>query len=132
MTNPMRLGRDTGSLVNHVLSAGSPVMPAIGMGATILSWTDRHAGTVVGILTRRDGSLLGVRVQEDTATRVDRNGMSEAQAYDYTPNPEGHVWTFRRHNGAWRECHANGRVMAKGSGMGLALGRRERYYDFSF
>ena len=50
----LRLGTETGSLVNHVWSRTRPVGPedvCEGMGATFLSWTDRHAATVHAVWT---------------------------------------------------------------------------------
>jgi hypothetical protein len=35
-------------------------------------------------------------VQEDDARRIDRNGLSEQQVYEYTPNPNGHRRIFRK------------------------------------
>lgn len=43
----MKLGRETGSLINHLLSHSKEPAPAVGMGATILGWSDRHPATVV-------------------------------------------------------------------------------------
>ena len=128
----MKLGSETGSLVNHLESRmviGAPE-PEVGMGATMLGWTDRYPGTVIAW----DGKVL--TVQGDTATRTDSNGMSESQEYDYTPDPSGSLTRFKRdRQGMWREVHTSekGRlVFCEGGGNGLILGRREKYYDFSF
>ena len=92
-----------------------------GDGATLLMWSDRHAGTIVSAQEKR------VYWQRDEATRTDANGMSEMQSYDYTPNrlatPE--VFTLR----------ANGTWVRKGEGFRtgtrLVPGRHE-YHDYSF
>src|SRR3990170_3661606 len=80
----MKLGRDTGSLTNYLMSGikGQP-KPEVGMGATMLSWTDRTAATIVEVLK---GSKVIV-IQEDHATRIDKNGMSDCQDYEYSPDP---------------------------------------------
>ena len=119
----MRLGSQTGSLVNHLMSGhvGGPV-PVIGMGATILCWTDRHAATVV----RVSPSGKTVWVQQDHAKRTDDNGMSEVQSYEYTPNPEAPMKMFRLGKHGWREAGS------RGKGNGLALDVRRQYHDFSF
>jgi hypothetical protein len=119
----MKAGTETGSLVNHLYSRTIPSdEPVIGMAATILGWTDRHPGTVVEI--KRTAKTATIFVQADHAKRVDDNGMSEAQEYVYSRNPNGPIYTFRRQpNGSWRE---------KGKGSCCILGRREMYYDFSF
>ena len=127
----MRLGTQTGSLTNHLLSrmVGDQPVPTVGMGATILAWTDRHAATIIAV----DGER--VTVQEDIAKRADKNGMSESQAYTFEPNQTGRVVMFRRRaNGMWQEVRKNettGR-WNKVDGYGLRIGDREEYYDFSF
>lgn len=114
----MKLGAATGSLVNYVYSRAQTPEPAVGIGATILMWTDRRAATIVKV-TRTQ-----VHVQEDVSTRTDGNGMSESQAYSYAPDPDAPVRIFRRtKNGAYRAPHR---------GNGLLIGTRETYHDFSF
>lgn len=124
----LKAGTETGSLMNHLFSREVGVEPAIGMGATLLHWTDRDPATVVAW----DGKLL--TVQEDSYKRVDKNGMSESQEYEYTPNPQGSLSHFKRDkNGGWFQVIKNpetGRFNKRGGG--LRLGERERYYDFSF
>jgi hypothetical protein len=127
----MKLGTQTGSMTNHIYSRmviGQPE-PEIGMGVTILSWTDRHAATIVHV-----GSKLVV-VQEDKATRTDKNGMSECQEYTYERNPNGPRYTFRREkNGYWTEVCWNPETnrWRKTNGHGLRIGERNEYRDFSF
>jgi len=111
----MKAGVETGSAINHFLSAQGDVKVEVGMGATILMWTDRRAGTVVKITPTQ------IHVQADTETRTDSNGRSESQRYEYSPNPNGTVYVFRRTKRGMR-CH----------GMGVSFGRREAYRDFSF
>lgn len=127
----MKLGSQTGSVTNHLYSRmilGAPE-PTIGMAATILGWTDRNPGTVIGW----DGKV--VSVQEDSAKRTDSNGFSESQSYDYTPNPQGSITNFRLDPRGWREVtmSTSGRwKLEQGGGQGLILGRREKYRDPSF
>ena len=113
----MKLGTETNSLNNWLLSGtkGQP-KPEVGMGATILMWTDRHACTIVKV-TRTQ-----VHVQEDKAIRTDNLGMSDFQSYRYERNPEAGVLIFRlRKNGAY-----------KGPGGQLRIGQRDAYHDYSF
>lgn len=114
----------TGSFINLVQGNSRQQEPEVGMGATILMWTDRHAATV----TEVSKSGKRIVVQEDTARRTDSNGMSDMQSYEFTPNPEGAKRAFTlRKNGAWvRE----GEPM-KG-GQRVAIGYRDHYYDYSF
>mgnify|MGYP001567304673 CR=1 FL=1 len=98
--------------------------PLVGMGATILFWTDRKAATIVAVSA--DGKR--VSVQEDRATRTDKNGMSEAQAYAYEPNLEATILVFT--------LRKNGRYIQQGaamtSGLCLGIGFRDAYHDYSF
>ena len=120
----MKLGRDTGSLINHVMSLTAAPLPKVGDGATILGWTDRYPATVISVSEKE------IRVQEDFAYRTDKNGMSECQEYEYIPNPDGAITVVKRvgrgkAKGEWR---VNGLT---GSNS-VVFGYREKYYDFSF
>lgn len=131
----MKLGTQTGSLTNHILSRaviGQPD-PIEGMGVTILAWTDRHAGTIINVSKRTSGTVVYVR--EDKATRIDDNGMSECQTYRYDPNPNGRLYTFRQtKSGQWEQVTVNEKTgrFNKMQGYGLRLGERSEYRDFSF
>jgi len=96
--------------------------PKVGDGATIIMYTDRHAATVVAV----NGKT--VKIQRDTATRTDSNGMSESQSYSYAPNIEAQVETFT--------LRATGRYVRQGddenNGTKLTIGLRRTYHDFSF
>lgn len=111
----MKLGTETGSVVNHFMATAKQIEPAIGMGATICYWTDRRAATIVKV------TRCQIHVQEDIARRVDTNGMSECQEYEYEPDPNGAVTIFRKTKRGW-----------KGNGAGLLIGSRQHYYDYSF
>ncbi len=108
------------------------VDPQIGMGATVCGHTDRHACTVVGI----DQPRGLVHVRQDTATRSDNYGMSDMQDYDYTPNPDGREYSFKffPNKNKWSEVEFNPKTkrFIKSGSMGLILGQRDEYYDFSF
>lgn len=113
----------TGSLVN-LITPSNPATPTVGQGGTILGWSDRSPCTVVEV----SPSGKTVVVQDDSYTRTDSNGMSESQDYTFTPNPNGGKTTYT--------LRKNGRWVVKGQGMNagnhLSLGKRDRYYDFSF
>jgi hypothetical protein len=127
----MNAGTQTGSLVNHIYSRmtiGAPE-PTVGMGVTMLSWTDRHAGTIVEVNTKK----RYIAVTEDSKTRIDNNGISESQQYEFTAVMDGYRNYYRKdRKGQWRRCYFNnnGRLVF-GTG-GLIIGHRESYYDFSF
>jgi hypothetical protein len=126
----LKAGTDTGSLVNHLMSGTTRPAPGVGMGATILMWTDRKAATVVAV----DDGGRRVTVQEDDVRRTDTNGMSESQAYECTPNPNGRRVTFKLGKRGWREVRFEDatRRWRLAGGHGLALGVRAHYHDFSF
>jgi hypothetical protein len=116
------LTKPTGSLMNNIAANSKYPDPVVGMGATRLSWTDRDPFTIVEVIDART-----IVVQEDEARRIDRNGMSECQTYEFTPDPDARrvTLTFRK----------NGRWVEKGSPMGgtpYAVGHREKYHDYSF
>jgi len=128
---PLRPGTDTGSAINAIYSRmtrGAPE-PEIGMGATLLHWTDRTAATVIAW----DPPILTVR--EDTATVVAGSAYDGSAVYAYTENTQGTEHSFRcDKNGAWaavRRNPATGR-WKKTSGPGLIVGFRREYRDPSF
>ena len=116
----MKLGTETGSLINHLASRASAPLPAVGMGATILAWSDRYAATIIYV----SASRKLVRVQHDRSRRTDNNGaFTEAQSYEYSRDPNGSVETYRLGKRGWR---------AQGGGCGLLIGHREEYRDPHF
>lgn len=134
----MKLGTETNSLVNHLFARGTigQPKPIVGMGATLLMWTDRHAATIVSVeelISKR--YLYLIQVVEDFARRVDDNGMSESQEYVYESDINGRRILFAsdRNTGAWTRMRHNekGRLV-KDKGTGLRIGSRESYHDFSF
>ena len=91
------------------------------MGATRLSWTDRHPYTVVEVKSK-----TCIVVQEDTAIRFDQLGMSDAQSYTYLRNPDAPKTVLRlAKDGKWRQ-------VGHPKGATFALGYRDRYHDFWF
>lgn len=113
----------TGSAMNHLMGEAAGDVPVVGTGCTRLGWSDRHPYTVVLVL-----SPTRIVVQEDRATRVDSNGMSESQEYAFAPNPDGPTRTVtKRKNGAWVEM---GESMANGTRY--LIGFRKKYHDYSF
>lgn len=131
----MSYAQQTGSLVNHLQARGvkGQPTPEVGMGATLLSYTDRHPGTIISVETVR--SVVYLEVQEDNYKRIDSNGMSECQDYEFTCNPNGAINTFRQgKDGMWEKVYKNPETgrWKKTDSRGLRIGERDRYYDFSF
>ena len=124
------LGTQTASAVNHVLSRrtqGQPE-PEVGMGATLLGWTDRYAATIIEV----EGTII--TVQEDLSERTDGNGASEDQTYSHESDPDGMTHHYRLRDGAWEAVQRNERTgrWSRRDGYGLVLGVRQHYYDFSY
>lgn len=125
----MKFGTETGSLMNHVFSSCNDE-PVVGMGATILMWSDREPATIIEVNQKK----RYIVVQEDHAERIDNNGMSEAQQYVYSPNPDGCKRIYRKmKDGRWREHYINvvTKRLIKGGGY-LSIGERQKFYDYSF
>jgi hypothetical protein len=117
-----------GSLQNRLMENTVSSEPQIGMGATMTSFSDRHAGTVISW----DGKIVGV--QRDTVKRIDKNGMGDNQDYEYSPNPDGAIDYYKMNKlGYWVKLWKNPKTgrFNKSSG-GLILGVRDEYFDFSF
>lgn len=134
-----------GSLTNVIYSQmtkGQP-KPEVGMGATILMYSDRKACTIIKVWETRGSGNRGqhtiinyVEVQEDTATRTDDGGpYSEMQKYDYTPNPHGAKSVFRfGASKQWKQLYLDdkGRYRSVEDGNGLRIGERREYVDPNF
>lgn len=114
---------------NSILAAsvnGAP-QPEVGMGATILMWSDRHAATI-RLIDRfktgaRAGQVKAVWVTRDEAVRVDANGLSENQTWEFLPNPNAPYRKFTlRKSGRFEDA----------GGTTLAIGYRDEHMDPHF
>ncbi len=122
----LKAGTATGSLINHVASGDASPLPAVGQGATILSWSDRRAATVVSVAYAKNGQPIKIEIVEDEAKPL-HVGMTDAQEYDYSPGVGlPRIFTLRP-NGAWVALGDTAK-----SGQRIILGIRETYHDFSF
>ena len=96
----------------------------VGDPATVGGWSDRHACTVIEVSPAGDRIV----VQQDIATRVDKNYASESQRYTFERNPNGARYTFT--------LRKNCRFVQLGcrykNGWKLSVGHRSEYYDYSF
>jgi len=127
----LKLGTETGSLINHLYSRSAQIDEiAVGVGATILSWSDRRAGTIIEVGANKAGEITEFCVQIDKATRTDTNGMSDAQTYSYEADPNGCTYRIKRvtrgkAKGQWR-------VGGTKDGQGVLIGKRDKHFDYSF
>ncbi|MGV8972216.1 MAG: hypothetical protein ACOH10_07825 [Rhodoglobus sp.] len=125
-----------GSAFNMLFANTAKPDVKVGDGATMLMWSDRHAATVVAVRYFKTGTRKGqvkeVDVQRDKVKRTDANGMSESQTYDYQPDPDAPVRTYRADaKGRLRELFPEGNGLRMGT-AGLLVGSRREYHDFSF
>jgi hypothetical protein len=122
----MKLGTETGSLVNHLMSQSGAGVPVVGKGATELMWTDRHAYFVNYV----SEDLKRCVIERALAIRVDKNGMSEAQSYEFERT--GGEIELRFKWGKWRYRGKNEWDKNKWYPMNIQFGGMNEYYDFSF
>lgn len=110
-------------VINQILANATSPAPVIGMGATMYVGSDRHAYSVVEV-----PKPTTVVVKRDTTRPLHANPFSEAQRYEYSPNPDATAETFTlRKGGVWvRE----GESLRHGTR--ISLGTRSEYYDPSF
>lgn len=132
----MRLGTDTGSLVNYALSGHLNQPEAyVGMPVTMLSWSDRHPATIIQLF--KVGKSNFMRIQADNYNVVPRENPQYGDhiEYTYSTNPDGCTYTYRKDaNGKWCEVYLkeDTKRWVKGCGGGIHLGEREKYWDPSF
>lgn len=101
-----------------------PIVPSIGTPVTLAWWSDNDPATIIAV----SANGKRITVQADIATRVDGNGMSDCQTYEYERDPEGRTYVFsQRKNGRW---YLIGQEMR--STPVCHIGSRRKYYDFSF
>lgn len=97
--------------------------PEVGMGATTGYGSDRYPYTVVEILSKRK-----IKLQADSFKRIDNNGMSEVQEYNFYRDVDGHtdVATLRK-DGTWVSEHDPLK-----HGRRFWLGQRSAHFDPHF
>lgn len=103
--------------VTAFFMGGAFETPQVGMGATLVMWTDTHAYTI----TRVSKSGKSFWMKQDKAIRIDDNGMSDCQEYRYEPQPEMPEEMVRMTKRGWMH-----------DGMFVRVGQRSEYYDYSF
>ena len=125
-----------GSLQNRVMekaTRGQPT-PTVGMGATILLHSDRHAGTIIAVANGKNGVVM-IQVQHDNEKVVAGSTHDGTAAYEFTPNTSGRVDTFRFDGVRWWEMRWNDETKRFNKckhGHGLRIGERDSYYDPTF
>ncbi len=105
-----------GSFVNAIMGGGNAA-PEVGMGVTVLMYTDRFPGTIVSV----SASGKSFKFREDKAVRSDTHGMSDSQSYQYEADESAPVRTARLTKKGWSD-----------NGTRIHVGSRSRYHDYSF
>ena len=118
----MKLGKDTGSLINYLIANPNYVEPKVGMDVTECHWTDRTAYRIVNV----DKDLKGFTMQKYDV-RNDGDVFDQTWNYDNedgTPRLADMTMHIRFKYNKWRT--------EGGSVMHLAFNTRDEYYDPSF
>lgn len=112
-----------GSFQNRLMENSKMPIPEVGMGATECQWSDREPFEIIEV---KDDRHITVRAMN--AKRIDNNGMSDCQDYEYTSNENGRIaHLFLTKQGRWRE--REGRSLGCN---GWFIGFAEKYFDYSF
>jgi len=107
----------------------SKIEPEVGMGATLIVGSDNYPYTITEVVRDRISGRVGLfTMREDVARRIDQNGLSESQEYEYESDEQGNVSIVRRRkDGSWRVERSHG----NGTGY-VHVGSRRKYRDPSF
>lgn len=107
-----------GSFTNQLINNIAPTFPEVNMGCTQLSFTDRNPATIVSV--SKTGKSF--EFTYDDYRRIDKNGFSEDQKWEYTPRPNAPRHKARLCKDGRYKCH----------GMTIRVGIREKYDDPHF
>lgn len=90
----------SGSFVNWMM-ANNNTLPEVGKGATKLMWSDREPYQVTWVSDDKSECII----QPINAKRIDKNGMSESQEYDYSEVQDYkiHLVWRKKQGGCWCE-----------------------------
>lgn len=111
------------NVVNTIIDAHKNAEPIIGMGVTEMCYSDRHAYTIISIISHRE-----IIIQHDKAERLDPKGMADCQHYEYSRDKTGEMVTItKRNDNKW---YTKGKPMRYSNRF--IIGIRDKYHDFSF
>lgn len=127
-TKAMKLGKETGSLMNYLHSGSKDNLPNVEKGATQLHWTDRTAYFVNSV--SKDGKSCTIEMAK--AIRIDNNGMSDCQDYKYEREENAVVYNLRFRYGSWYIDHGKDAAYERYSKINIKFGYMQAYYDYSF
>ena len=123
----MKLGTETGSLMNHLQSSSKDNFPNVETGATQLHWTDRIAYFVNSV--SKDGKSC--TIERAKAVRIDNNGMSDGQEYRYEREENAVVYNLRFRYGSWYIDHGKDAPYGRYSKINIKFGYMQSHHDYS-
>jgi hypothetical protein len=127
MSNPTN---NLHSNIMHAAVVGAP-KPVVGMGVTVLMWSDRHAGTIVEVVSDKEI----VFTEDDTVADKTKDCQMGHQNWIHTPDPNGPRRVAKMgKDGRWYVARETptGRMSISKKCTPLAVGYKEHYYDWSF
>lgn len=127
-TKAMKLGPETGSLMNYLQSGSKDNLPNVEKGATELLWTDRRAYFVNSV--SKDSKSC--TIERAKAVRIDNNGMSDCQNYRYEREENPVIYNLRFRYGSWYIDHGKDSVYGRYSKINIKFGYMNAYHDYSF
>lgn len=108
-----------GDVMNRLMENMQPETPQVGMGATELLYSDRHAYTVVEVVNAKV-----IMVKRDIAT-CDHRHTSDSQKWQYQEDPKAKPIKLKLHKkGYW---YQEGDTTTR-----FLVGVREEYFDPCF
>lgn len=117
------MSRWYGSVQNRIEEQMRTIKPEVGMGATMMGYTDRTPYEIIEVKDERHITVRALNYK-----RIDTNGMSESQEYEYTSDENNATSRlFLTKQGQWRE-----RYNDRSLGRTFVIGYAEKYHDFSF
>ena len=122
-------------MINDILKhavVGQPE-PTVGMGCTILSYSDRDAASITAVVHER--GMTRVYVQEDKAKCVKGSTHDGSAEYEFQRDSNGRQHVFKKSpSGIW-QCvvfNPDTKRWNKRDHPGLRIGQRQHYYDPHF
>lgn len=131
----MKLGSETGSLINHFMSGmKNPEEIIPGTLATILHWSDREPAEVIESFEK--GAYRYVVLRNFSYKLISGSCMDDTAEYEYSSNKEeGHKYLIRskKNSDKWFYVgQSNTGRPVNSSEIKIRFGFADRYYDPSF
>ena len=123
----------------------------VGTLCTVYHWSDREAYEVVKVIDQKH-----IFIRELDAKRIDKNGMSDSQSYEYERNEGNPIKELELTKWGWKEVIRfnkelydekrsyilweksivdrimQGKEVKRSKKINISFGKAEKYYDYSF